>query len=53
MEIRSLPYPIDHVFNVLIIKLLTRLKGGLNHLNERRFNHILKHALIYYVHATY
>ena len=42
---QPLLYPVYRVHNPYELKLLTRLKHGLIHLNEQRFNHIFNHAL--------
>ena len=38
-EIRSKPSPLNSIHNPSGIKLLTRLRLGLSHLNEHKFNH--------------
>ena len=44
-RIRPLATPISNIHNPLGLKLLTRLRLGLSHLNEHRFNHIFESCL--------
>ena len=37
--IRSSPNPVYDIYNPLDLRLLTRLRLGLSHLNEHKFNH--------------
>ena len=37
--IRAIPNSVFGIFNPLGLKLITRLRLGLSHLNEHRFNH--------------
>ena len=42
---RPIPKPIYNVYNPLGLKLLTRLRLDLSHLNQHKFNHNFQHCL--------
>ena len=44
-RIRPLAAPVYNIHNPLCLKLLTRLRLGLSHLNEHRFNHNFESCL--------
>ena len=42
---RTIPEPIHNVYNPVALKLLTKLRLGLSHLNQHKFNHNFQDCL--------